>query len=86
MKRLAKKIDAMYNQVSQSLFSGVNACNINGSPEELAEPVRHGCARSAVGGGQPKSSCIKTFGLYISRNNCSNANYCSCCCRNNRHY
>ncbi len=51
MKRLAKKTDAMYNQVSQSLFSGVNARNINGSPEELAEPVRHGCARSAVGGG-----------------------------------
>ena len=25
MKRLAKKIDAMYNQVSQILFSGVNA-------------------------------------------------------------
>lgn len=25
MKRLAKKTDAMYNQVSQNLFSGVNA-------------------------------------------------------------
>ena len=30
MKRLAKKTDAMYNQVSQSLFSGVNARSVGG--------------------------------------------------------
>ena len=66
MKRLAKKTDAMYNQVSQILLSGVYA-------------------RSA-GGGQSKSSCIKVFGVYFSRNNCSNANYCSCCCCNNWYY
>ena len=30
MKRLAKKTDAMYNQVSQSLFSGFNARSVGG--------------------------------------------------------
>lgn len=51
MKRLAKKIDSMFYQASLRLFSGVSVRNINGSPEEVAEPVRHGYARSAVGGG-----------------------------------
>ena len=42
--------------------------------------------RMFCGGGQPKSSCIKAFSLYVSRNNCSNVNYCSYCSCNNRYY
>ncbi|CDE60029.1 unknown [Fusobacterium sp. CAG:439] len=77
MKRLAKKTDAMFNQVFQSLFSGVNARSVGGGLVVSTHAMS--------GGGRPKSSDTKVLGVYFSRSNCGNVNYSSYCCCNNRY-